>query len=38
MLVLIYVAIGVVVAWDHNYFDHFSTWRQVLSAFLAVLL
>ena len=38
MLVLIYVAIGVVVAWDHNYFDHFHTWRQVLSAFLAVLL
>jgi ABC-type anion transport system duplicated permease subunit len=38
LIVLLYVAIGVVVAWDHHYFEHFNTWRQVLSAFLAVLL
>ena len=38
LLLVIYVAIGVVVASSHHYFSHFSTWREVLSAFLAVLL
>jgi hypothetical protein len=38
LLVLIYVAIGVVVAWTHDYFVHANTWRQVVSAILAVAL
>jgi hypothetical protein len=38
MLLLIYVVVGVVVAWTHHYFAHFHTWQQILSAFLAVLL
>ena len=38
LLLLIYVAVGVVIASTHHYFSHFNTWREVLSAFLAVLL
>jgi hypothetical protein len=38
LLLLVYVAIGVVVAARHDYFAHFNTWQRVLSAFLAILL
>ena len=38
LLLLVYVAIGVVVAWSHDYFDRFNTWQRVVSAGLAVLL
>jgi hypothetical protein len=38
LLLLVYVAVGIVVAATHNYFDNFNTWQRVLSAFLAILL
>ena len=38
LLLLIYIGVGIAIAWTHDYFDHFGTWRQILSAFLAVLL
>ncbi len=38
VLLLIYVGVGIAIAWTHNYFDHLGTWRQILSAILAVLL
>jgi ABC-type anion transport system duplicated permease subunit len=38
LLALIWIAIGIAVAWTHDYFDHLSTWRQILSALLAILL
>jgi hypothetical protein len=38
ILLLVYVAVGVVVAYTHHYLEHFRTWQQILSAFLAVLL
>jgi hypothetical protein len=38
LLLLLYVAVGVFVAWAHDYFAHFNTWQRVLSAFLAILL
>jgi hypothetical protein len=37
-LLLVYVAIGVIVAARHDYFAHFNTWQRVLSAFLAIVL
>jgi hypothetical protein len=38
LFLLIYVGIGVVVAWKHDYFDSLNTWRQILSALLAIAL
>jgi len=38
LLALIWIGIGIAVAWTHDYFDHLSTWRQILSALLAILL
>jgi hypothetical protein len=38
LLILVYVAVGVVIAWTHHYFQHANNWRQVLSAILAILL
>jgi hypothetical protein len=34
----IYIAIGIFVAWDHNYFDNVDTFREVLSAVFAIAL
>jgi hypothetical protein len=38
LLALVWVIIGVAVAATHHYFRHLSTWREILSAILAVLL
>jgi hypothetical protein len=38
LLLLVYVAVGVVVAWTHDYFAHANNWRQIVSAILAVAL
>jgi hypothetical protein len=38
VLLLIYVGVGIAIAWTHNYFDHLGTWRLILSAILAILL
>ena len=38
LLSLIYVAIGVVVAWNHHYFAHLGSVDAVISAILAVIL
>ena len=38
LLLLVYVAVGVVIAWTHDYFNHFNTWQRMLSALLAILL
>lgn len=38
LLTLIYIVIGVIVAADHNYFDHLSKLNRILSAVLAILL
>jgi hypothetical protein len=34
----IYIAIGIFVAWDHNYFDNVDTFKEVLSAAFAIVL
>lgn len=34
----IYIAIGIFVAWDHNYFDNVDTFKEVLSAAFAIAL
>jgi len=38
LLALIWIGIGIAVAATHHYFNHLSTWRQILSALLAILL
>jgi hypothetical protein len=38
LLGLIWIGVGIAVAWSHDYFDHLSTWRQIVSALLAILL
>ena len=38
VLLLIYIGVGIAIAWTHNYFDHLGTWRLILSAILAILL
>ena len=38
VLLLIYVGIGIAIAWTHHYFNSLGTWRLILSAILAVLL
>lgn len=38
LLLLIYLAIGVVVAYAENYFDNVEKTKRLLSAILAVLL
>jgi hypothetical protein len=38
VLLLIYIGVGVAIAWTHHYFNHLNTWRQILSALLAILL
>jgi len=37
LLPLIYVVAGIVVAAQHNYFEHLSTGRQIVNALLAVV-
>jgi Na+/H+-dicarboxylate symporter len=38
VLLLIYIGVGIAIAWTHDYFNHLGTWRQILSALLAMLL
>ena len=38
LLGLIWIGVGIAVAWTHDYFDHLGTWRQILSALLAIVL
>jgi hypothetical protein len=38
VLLLIYIGVGIAIAWTHHYFNHLNTWRQILSALLAILL
>ncbi len=38
LLGLIWIGVGIAIAWTHDYFDHLSTWRQILSALLAIVL
>jgi hypothetical protein len=38
VLALVWLVIGVAVASTHHYFRHLSTWREILSAILAVVL
>jgi hypothetical protein len=38
VLLLLYVGVGIAIAWTHDYFDRLGTWRLILSAILAVLL
>ena len=38
LLLLIYVIVGVAIAAQKHYFEHFGGWRPVVSAVLAVLL
>jgi hypothetical protein len=38
LIALIWVIVGVAVAAQKHYLDHFGTWRLVLSAILAILL
>jgi hypothetical protein len=38
LLLLVYLVIGVVVAYSENYFDNVERTRQLISAILAVLL
>jgi hypothetical protein len=35
---LIYLLVGIVIASSHNYFDHASTLKPILSALLAIAL
>ena len=38
LIVIVYVIVGVAVAASHHYFAHLSTFRQIASAVLAVVL
>jgi hypothetical protein len=38
LVLIVYVVVGVVVAGERHYLDHFSTWQQVVSAILAIVL
>jgi hypothetical protein len=38
LIALIWVIVGVAVAAQKHYLDHFGTWRLVLSAILAIIL
>jgi hypothetical protein len=38
VLLLVYVGVGIAVAWSHHYFRHLGTWRLLLSALLAIVL
>jgi hypothetical protein len=38
LLALVYVGVGVAIAASHDYFDHVSGWRGVLSAIFAIFL
>ena len=38
VLLILYIGVGIAIAWIHNYFDHLGTWRLILSAILAILL
>ena len=38
LLSIAWIVIGVALAAERHYLNHFSTWRQVLSAVLAILL
>ena len=38
LVAAIYIAIGIFVAWDHNYFDSVDTFKEVLSAAFAIVL
>jgi hypothetical protein len=38
LLGLIWIGVGIAIAWTHHYFNHLSTWRQILSALLAIVL
>jgi len=37
VLLLVYIGVGIAIAWTHDYFDHLGTWRQILSAILAAV-
>jgi hypothetical protein len=38
ILLLLYIGVGIAIAWSHHYFRHLGTWRLILSAILAILL
>jgi hypothetical protein len=38
ILLLLYIGIGIAIAWSHHYFRHLGTWRLILSALLAIVL
>ncbi|HUZ82464.1 MAG TPA: hypothetical protein VMU73_09480 [Gaiellaceae bacterium] len=38
LLSIAWIVIGVALAAERHYLNHFSTWRQVLGAVLAILL
>jgi hypothetical protein len=38
MLAFVWIAVGVAIAWTHHYFTHLDTWREILSALLAIML
>jgi hypothetical protein len=38
VLLLLYIGVGIAIAWTHHYFRHLGTWRQILSALLAIVL
>ena len=38
VLGLIWIGLGIAIAFAYDYFDSLRTWRQILSALLAVLL
>jgi hypothetical protein len=38
LVALAWLVIGVAIAANHHYFRHLTTWREILSAILAVLL
>jgi hypothetical protein len=38
LLALVWLIVGVAIAAQKHYFEHLGTWREVLSAVLAVLL
>jgi hypothetical protein len=38
LLTIIYIVVGVIIASNHNYFDHLNTLKQIGSMLLAVVL
>ena len=38
LLTLVWLIVGVAIAASHHYFTHLGTWRQILSAALAIVL